>query len=629
MFQDRSKLAVIAVGLAAILLVAVNLISNITFTGVRFDATQGAAYSLSEQVKPVFTGIDEPIVVRLYFSTNLGQASPRHAILHQRVRDLLQQYAALAGGKLKVEYFNPEPFSDTEDRAVGFGLQAVPLGQSGEVGYFGLAATNSTDDQKVVPFFNIEREQFLEYDLTKLIYSLSKPKQLKVGLITSLPLEGGMSQGQFGMGGQPTPPWAIMESIKDLFDVEMLEASVEAIPADIGILLLIQPENLSERAQYAIDQFVLNGGKALVFADPNAESANPAGGLQGGGSLDGINKLLAAWGVSIPSGLVVGDLDAATRVNAQAGGRPIVSDYVAWLNITESNLDRADAITGDLSQMNFATSGAIDTVEGAGTTITTLVKTGPKSMRIETDKVMGLPDVVALFRDFKPADKPETLAVRITGTAKSAFPSALNPASESGHLAQSAQPIQVVVVADVDMLSERFWAQESNFMGQRVLVPTADNPSFLINALENLTGSPALSSLRGRGAQSRPFVLIDNIRQEAEMTFRAKEQDLMARLEQLQTQIDSIQIKQQGTGDADVLLSDEDTKAIENYRSEILATRGELRDVQRALRQDIEALEAFVKFLNIAGVPILFGLLLIVLAVVRHNRRKVRPVEVS
>jgi ABC-type uncharacterized transport system involved in gliding motility auxiliary subunit len=627
MFKDRSKLAIVAVALAAILLVAVNLIAKTSLVGVRYDATQGAAYSLSDQVKPVFTGIEEPITVRLYFSQVLGQASPRHAVFYQRVRDLLQQYAALSRGKLQVEYFNPEPFSDTEDRAVGFGLQAVPLGQSGEVGYFGLAATNATDDQKVIPFFNLEREQFLEYDLTKLIYSLSKPNQPKIGLITSLPLEGGMTQGQFGMGGQPTPPWAIMEAIKDLFDVQMLDANFEEIPKDISILLMVQPENLSDASQYAIDQFVLNGGKALVFVDANAESANPMGGIQGGGSLDGAKKLMKAWGVEMPEGLVVGDLDAATRVNAESGGRPIVSDYVAWLNLTEASFDKADAITGDLTQMTIATPGALDLVEGAGTTITPLIKTGPKSMRIGTDKVMGLPDVVALFRDFKPADKPEILAVRISGNAKSAFAGPLNKDAKTEHLAASKQPIQVVVVSDVDMLSERFWAQESNFMGQRVLVPNADNPSFLINALENLTGSPALSSLRGRGAQSRPFTLVDDIRQAAELQFRAKEQELLARLEQLQSQIANIQVKQQGNGNTELLLSEEETKALENYRGEVLSIRGELREVQRALRQDIETLEGMVKFINIAGIPILFGLLLIVLAVVRHNRRKARAVE--
>jgi len=635
MLQDRSKLAVLAVAVAAVLLVAVNLIANTSLVGVRYDATQGAAYSLSDQVKPVFTGIEEPITVRIYYSAALGEASPRHAAYYQRVRDLLTQYAALAGGKLKIEYYNPEPFSDTEDRAVGFGLQAVPLGQSGEVGYFGLAATNSTDDQKTIGFFNLERENFLEYDLTKLIYSLSKPKQPKIGLLSSLPLEGGMSQGQFGMGGQPTPPWAIMEGIKDLFEVTNLDATLEEIPNDISILMLAQPENLSEGAQYAIDQFVMRGGKALVFVDPNAESANPMGGMQGGGSLEGINKLLGAWGVSVPAGKIAADLDAATRVNTQSAGRPIVSDYVAWMNLPKSSLDETDAITGDLTQVFFATSGIIDVVEGAGTTVTPLIKTGPKSMRIDADKVMGLPDVVALFRDFKPADKPENLAVRISGTAKSAFgdtppkkpEAADNVKAAAEHLKQSTQPIQVVVVADADMLSERFWAQESNFMGQRVLVPNADNPSFVINALENLTGSPALSSLRGRGAQSRPFLLVEDIRQQAELNFRAKEQELLTRLEDLQKKIGDIELKQQGQGATEALLSDEDTKTIENYRGEIIATRGELREVQRALRRDIEALEGGIKFLNIAGVPIVFGLVLIVLAVVRHNRRKLRAVE--
>jgi len=254
---------------------------------------------------------------------------------------------------------------------------------------------------------------------------------------------------------------------------------------------------------------------------------------------------------------------------------------------------------------------------------------------VPADKVVGMPDVVALFRDFKPANRAENLAVRISGTAKSAFPdgapkrpegaAAKAPAAE--HLKQSTQPIQVVVVADADMLSERFWAQESNFMGQRVLVPTSDNASFVVNALENLTGSPALSSLRGRGAQSRPFELIDSIRQDAELQFRNKEQALLTRLDELQKKIGDVQLKQQGPGAAEAMLSEEDTKTIENYRGDIIATRGELREVQRALRQDIETIEGFVKFINIAGVPIVFGLILIGLAIVRHNRRKIRAVE--
>jgi ABC-type uncharacterized transport system involved in gliding motility auxiliary subunit len=181
---DSRSLAIVGIAAAAILFIAVNILSNTWLRNLRLDVTEGASYSTSEQIRPVFAGIKEPIIVRVYFSESIAKASPRHAEYFQRVRDLLQQYAELANGKLKIELFNPEPFSDVEDRAVGFGLQAVPLGQLGEVGYFGLAATNSTDDQQVIPFFNLERAQFLEYDLTKLIYSLSEPDQPKIGLLS-------------------------------------------------------------------------------------------------------------------------------------------------------------------------------------------------------------------------------------------------------------------------------------------------------------------------------------------------------------------------------------------------------------------------------------------------------------
>jgi ABC-type uncharacterized transport system involved in gliding motility auxiliary subunit len=630
---DSPRFALLAIAVAAVLFLSVNVIANLWLGAWRLDATQGGAFTVSEQIKPVFAAIDEPITVRLYFSETLGEVSPRHAALYRRVRELLEQYAKLANGRLLIQYENPEPFSDTEDRAVGFGLQAVPLGRSGEVGYFGLAATNATDDQKVIPFFNLEREQFVEYDLTKLIYSLSKPNQAKIGLITSLPLEGSMGGMAMGMPGQPTPPWAILQQIKDFFDVRQLDAEVAEIPADIGMLLLAQPENLSPAAQYAIDQFVLRGGKVLAFVDPNAESG---GGPMGatGGNLDGVKKLLAAWGVGIADGKIVGDLEHAVRVNTESNGRPIVSDYVAWLQLGAGNLDPNDAITGDLKQINFGTPGAIERIEGATTTVTPLVTTGPKSMRIDADKVQGLPDVVALFRDFKPAEKREVLAARITGPAKTAFPDgppkpeakadtkkngAPEPASKSEPLKESKQSIQVVLVADSDVLADRFWLQDSQFFGQRVAVPTADNGGFVINALENLTGSPALSSLRGRGSQSRPFLLIEAIRRDAEREFRAKEQALQGRLDELQKKVSAIELRQ---GDNEqIQLSDADRISIENYRAEILSTRKELREVQRALRRDIDRIEGAVKFVNIALVPIVFGIIMVVAAALRRRRR--------
>ncbi|TAL02841.1 MAG: hypothetical protein EPO08_05930 [Rhodospirillaceae bacterium] len=399
---DSPRFAVLAVAIAAVLFFSINVLANLWLGKFRIDATQGGAYTISKQIKPVFENIDEPITVRLYYSEALGAASPRHAALYRRVRELLEQYAKLSKGKINVVYENPEPFSDTEDRAVGFGLQAVPLGDMGEVAYFGLAATNATDDQQVIPFFNLEREQFVEYDLTKLIYSLSKPNQAKIGLISSLQLAGGMGGGQMGMGGQQTPPWAVMGQIKDFFDVRELDINVTDIPKDISLLMLVQPSNLTPATQFAIDQFVLRGGRLLVFVDPNPESAGTMGGSD---NLDGIKKLMTAWGVNLVDGKIAGDLDAAIRVNSDSGDHPIVSDYVAWLQLGPENFDRQDAIIGDLKQIDVGTAGLLEKIGNATTTVTPLLMTGTKSMRIDVQKVQGMPDIVGLFRDFKPGHR--------------------------------------------------------------------------------------------------------------------------------------------------------------------------------------------------------------------------------
>lgn len=628
---DKSRLAVLAVVLAGVLFIAVNIISQTLLGSARIDVTEGQVFTLSEETVPVFQDIQEPIIVRVYFSQALAEASPRHGVYFQRVRDLLTQYSALSGGMLQVQYFDPEPFSDVEDRAVGFGLQAVPLGDIGEVGYFGLAATNSTDDQEVISFFNLEREAFIEYDLTKLVYTLSNPDQPKIGLITTLPVDGGMTPGMGGMGGMPTPPWQIMDQMRDFFEVERLDATLDEIPEDVDVLVLAQSEGLSETAAYAIDQWVLQGGQAMVFIDPNFESGNtPPGGNPDGADLANTKRLIEAWGLMVDEGVVAGDIQAAVRVNTAAGGRPVISDYPAWMNLQADALNQDDAITGDLKNVTLATAGVLTPLEESGLEIRPLIQTGTDSMKIDSDKVVGLPDVVAMFREFDPSGQRLLLAARVSGLAMSAFsngapapedasvPEEDADASTAPHLSQAAAPIQVIVVSDADMLADRFWVQESNFFGQRMMVPTSDNAAFLINGLENLTGTPALSSLRGRGQVSRPFTVVEDMRLDAEQQFRSKETELLGRLDTLQNEINAIQVSDAGTGD--VVISDDDERAITNYRSEILSTRQELREVQRGLRQEIDQLEGTLKFLNIAGVPIVFGLIMIGVAVVRRRR---------
>ena len=632
---DKNLLPLLAVAVAMVLFFTVNIISQTLFGSVRLDVTEGRVFTLSQETVPVFRDIQEPIIVRVYFSQALSEASPRHGVYSQRIRDLLNQYSNLSGGMLQTQYFDPEPFSDVEDRAVGFGLQAVPLGNLNEVGYFGLAATNSTDDQEVIPFFNLERESFIEYDLTKLVYTLSNPDQPKIGLITSLPVDGGMIPGMGGVQGTPTPPWQIMDQMRDFFEVERLDMDLDEIDDDIDVLVLAQPDGLSITAAYTIDQWVLDGGQAMVFLDPNLESGNnPAGGMPGGaGDIDNAKTLIGAWGLSLEEDVVAGDLRAAVRVNTATDGRPVISDYPAWLNLQADALNTEDAITGDLKNVTLATAGVLIVNEGSGLDIRPLIQTGPDSQKIAADKVKGLPDVVALFREFEPSGERLLLAARVTGLAKSAFPDgppeltegALPDDDDEGeeavHLTEAVQPIQVVVVSDADMLADRFWVQESNFFGQRLLIPTANNAAFLINGLENLTGTPALSSLRGRGQISRPFTVIENLRLEAEQNFRAKETELLGRLDALQNEISAIELQPDGQGEA--LISEEDQRAITNYRSEILSIRKELREVQRALREDIEQLEGRTKFINIAGIPILFGGLMTGLALWRRRRDSV------
>jgi len=612
---DSKSYAVAAIVVAAILLITVNIVSNTWFGGVRVDTTQSHAYSTSSQVAPLFAKIAEPITARLYFSRSVADASPRHGVYYQRVRDLLQQYAKLSGGKIHLEFFNPEPFSDVEDSAVGYGLQAATVGQGGETGYFGLAATNSTDDQQVIPFFNLDREQFLEYDLAKLIYTLSEPNRPKVGLISTLPLDG--------VPQLRLRPWALMGQIKEFFTVEQLPIEIDEIPKDIGILMLVQPDSLSDATQYAIDQFVLNGGHALVFVDPNAEYS-PGNGAPPPPkpNLAGINKLLTAWGVKLVDGTVVGDREAAIRVNAGDQQRPLVIDYVAWMQLSPANFDAADAVTGTIKQMNFGTAGVLEKVDAAGTTVLPLVSTGPQSMRLEANKFVAMPDVVSLFREFKPQDKKEMVAVRISGTAKSAFPAALGG---QPYIATSKQPIQVIVVADTDVLTDRFWTESQQFMGQQIVVPMADNNAFVANALENLSGAPALASLRGRGAQNRPFLMIDAIRRDAETQYRESEQALSTRLSELQNKVKAMKPREDANGD--VILNEQDKRTIDAYRSDMLETRKALRDVQRALRENIDRLQGAVTFVNIAAVPIVFGLILVVAAVNRRRRRKQRMAE--
>src|SRR5215470_16174077 len=344
-FASRRAVAVAALACIALMLVSVNVIAARFFTW-RLDLTGERLYTLSPGTLRTLTRVEEPITLRFYYSTRLADEVPSYGVYAQRVRELLDQYVAAARGKIRLEVYNPLPFSDAEDRAVAFGLQGVPLDVAGEQVYFGLAATNSTDDQQVIAFFQPERERFLEYDLTKLVHALAFPKKTVVGLMTPLPLEGDMMAM---MRGRPSQPMTVIEQLQQLDQVKSLTSDIAEIPADIDVLMLVHPQKLPEKTLFAIDQFVLKGGKALIFVDPLSElQASHPSQLNPPGSPNSSNleRLFKSWGFEVPAKTVAGDRRDAQRVGVPVPGRaPRPLDYIAWLNLRAPNLNRDDMIT--------------------------------------------------------------------------------------------------------------------------------------------------------------------------------------------------------------------------------------------------------------------------------------------
>jgi ABC-type uncharacterized transport system involved in gliding motility auxiliary subunit len=646
-FASRGAVAVTALVCIALMLISVNIIAVRLFAW-RLDLTGEHLYTLSPGTLRTLARVDEPITLRFYYSTRLADEVQSYGVYAQRVLELLDQYVAAAHGKIRLEVYNPLPFSDAEDRAVAFGLQGVPLDVADEQVYFGLAATNSTDDQQVIAFFQPERERFLEYDLTKLVHNLAFPKKTVVGLISTLPLEGDMMAM---MRGRPAEPMAIMDQLQQLDTVKPLAANIDAIPPDVDVLMLVHPQNLSDKTLFAIDQFVLKGGKALVFVDPLSElQASHPSQLNPPGSptASNLERLFKSWGFEVPANTVAGDRRDAQRVGvpgSRGGTRPL--DYIAWLNLKTDNLNRTDMITADLSHVMLASAGIIEPIEGAKTTIEPLITTSPDSMKIPAEKLTGLPDVAGLLAEFKPDDKRYILAAHVTGPAESAFPDGppkppepAKPEAKEGEAAapspepaapgaeslkQSAKPINIVVVADTDMLDDRFWLQKQEFFGQRLLVPTANNGDFVANAIEVLAGGDDLVGLRSRGTSARPFEVVERIQSEAQARYSAEEHALQAKLKDTQAKLASLTGKDQANAPAN--LSAEQTKAIEEFRADMVQTRRQLRDVQAALRSNIGRLKTGLEFLDIALIPIIVAAAAIVLGALRLRRRSRRITE--
>jgi len=623
--------------IGVVILLAVNIIGNAVFQSSRIDLTRNRLFTLSDGTRNILSDLDETITLRFFLSRAAVTRLPGINSYANRVREMLQEYERAAGGNIDLQIIDPEPFSEQEDRAVGYGLQGVPLDDLNTVLYFGLVGTSSTDDEQVIPFFALDREEFLEYDLTKLAHQLANPKQPVVGLISTLPIAGGTNPNAMTMQGMQgmQAPWTIVEQMRQLFEVRSMDMQETTIADDIDVLMLVHPKDLSDQLIYAIDQFVLRGGRAMVFVDPYAEADQAGGALgMGGSNSSNLDVLFKQWGVGLPTANVVGDLQTAARVQTTSDLRSVVLEYPVWMQVQPNQINTDDIVTADIGDLMFATAGQLTADNAAGTQVTPLVQTTPNAAEVDKTNLGFGGDPQKILREYQPGGTALNLAVRVTGPVKTAFPDGV-PSAEAQdsndetktaelkageHLAESKEDVNLIIIADTDFLQDRFWVQVQNFLGSRMAIPTAGNGSFVINALDNLVGSNDLISVRSRGSFSRPFTLVQAIRQDAELRFRQTEQRLLDELTATEQKL--VELDQQKGGNESLILSAEQQQEIERFREEKVRIRKDLRNVRHELQKDIERVASVIKFANIGLMPLIIGVGAMLFSAFKLRRRK-------
>ena len=585
--------------LLAVLFVGATVISNLVLRGARLDLTANNEYTLSEGSKEILASIDEPINLYFYFSDEASRDLAPIRTYAQRVRELLEEMSSRTGGKLKLSVIDPQPFSEEEDEATAQGLQAVPVGNSGDKLFFGLAGTNSLNGKAAIPFFQPDKEVFLEYEVAKLVQSLLQPDKPVIGLITALPLSGGFDQTTQKM----SEPWAVMQQLDDLFEVRPLGVEVKTIDAAVKVLMVVHPKALGDDTLYAIDQFLMRGGRLLLFVDPNAGSdtsgndpQNPSAAAFADKSSD-LNKLLTAWGVEYKADEVVVDRALGLQVQVSQTEPPVTHPLILGLRAAQMNAQ--DLVSAKLDLINIDSAGHFKLKDGAQATLEPILQSSSESSVVSTERIRFLPDPRELLNDFVPSGEDYMIAARLTGKFKSAF---ADRASQAGHIAEAAEPVQAILVADTDILTNRLWVQVQNFFGQQLVSPFADNGDLIVNSADNLTGSSALISIRGRSSSTRPFTVVEDMRRAADERFRATEQQLQQQLTETERKLSELQAGK--TDENAMIMSPEQQAEILSFQSEKLRIRKELRDVRRSLDQDIDGLGSRTKFVNIALVPL-------------------------
>ena len=605
--KKQSYLSLGSLVLLLILFIALTMISGNLLKGFRLDLTENRLFTLSEGTVNILQDLEEPVTLYFYFSQDASREFPPVRAYAKRVNELLDEFVDRSDGMLIVKRIDPKPFSEEEDQAAAFGLQAAPVNSAGDTLYFGLAGSNSLDDLQVMPFLQPSKEKFLEYDLAKMVSSLGQPDKKVLGILSTLRLSGGYDPAA-GM----TEPWVVYQQLEQLFELRTVEPTAGEIPGEVDVLLLVHPRDLPQDTLYAIEQFVLGGGSLVAFVDPYAESDrgdpnDPMAQMQMGSS-SSLGSLLEAWGVDYDPSRVVGDLQYGIGNGAQR--------HIGILSVPAQGMNDEDIVSADLEIVNFSSTGWLQPAIDAQTSFDALVQSSENAGPLDASRLRFLANPNDLLEGFTPTGERYPLAVRVTGPASSSLPAP--GGSEAEHLDSAGEAgINVLLVADTDLLTDRMWVQVQPLFGATAF---ADNGNLAINAVDNMLGNRDLISIRTRATSARPFDRVEEIRVAAERSFRQTEERLQRELEETERRLTELQAAK-GEGELTVI-SDEQQAEIQRFMDRRLEIRRELRQVQHDLRRDIDRLDTRIKVINIVLVPALVMLVALVYAVRRRRRQR-------
>jgi ABC-type uncharacterized transport system involved in gliding motility auxiliary subunit len=622
MTRSREVLWYSAGGIIALfaILVAVNFI--ISAFNARADLTEGNVYTLSPGTRAILSKLEAPVRIRFYYTQGSNAVPVGLKTFAQRVEDLLNEYKAAANGKVIIERFNPEPDSDAEDSAALDNVEGQ-MTNTGEKFYLGLAVS-FLEQKSAIPVLSPDRERLLEYDITRAIAQVASTKKAVVGVMSSLPVLGRPLNPMSKQ--QPTEPWVIGSELKRLFDVRKVETDAKKIDDEIQVLLVIHPRNVMEDTEYAIDQFVMRGGKLIVFADPYAyfdqqpDMQNPFGGSQAGQSA--LYNLFKAWGYELTLNQVIADLTYASG----AGPRLLPT----LLSLPAEALNQDDVVMSQVGTLLVPFAGAFKGKPAEGLTPTVLFHSSKNSMPV--DLIIATLSGEPSTRGFQPSGEAFTLGMRLAGKFRSAFPNGRpepmlrpgekksEPPKDEKYLREAVAENQVVLVGDVDMLSDGAAVEVQDVFGQKLVVPRNGNLAFVQGLVEQFSGDQNLMGLRSRASFTRPLTVIRNMEAQAQQQYLGEIKKLEDNLQQTQEKLQELQKGKPGAAASSTILTAEQQAEIDNFRKQTVETRALLKEVRKNLRVETDRLEFWTKVVNIGLIPLLVALTGLVLALAKRRR---------